>query len=62
LSKPEKFQEVLQRCVDRNNEEYMKWSEMAQEYGLGVTKDDGVVEQNRKLFYQAVNMMNNSQE
>lgn len=53
LSKPEMFQEVLQRCVDMNNEEYVKWSERARKYGLGVTKDDGVVEQNRKLFYQA---------
>ena len=34
------FQEVLQRCVDVNDEEY----------GLQVTRDDGVVEQNRKLF------------
>ena len=33
-----------------NNEEYVKWSEKARGYGLGVTKDDGVVEQNRKLF------------
>ena len=50
LSKPEMFQEVLQRCVDMNNDEYVKWSERAQEYGFGVTKDDGVVEQNRRLF------------
>lgn len=50
LSKPEMFREVLQRCVDMNNEEYVKWSERAREYGLGVTKDDGVVEQNRELF------------
>ena len=40
LSKPEMFQEVLERCVDVNDEEY----------GLQVTKDDGVVEQNRELF------------
>ena len=44
------FQEVLQRCVDVNDEEYVKWSERARKYGIGVTKDDGVVEQNRKLF------------
>ncbi len=50
LSKPEMFQEVLQKCVDMNDEEYVKWSERARVYGLGVTKDDGVVEQNRKLF------------
>jgi glycosyltransferase involved in cell wall biosynthesis len=50
LSKPEMFQEVLQRCVEMNNDEYVKWSERALGYGLGVTKDDGVVEQNRELF------------
>ena len=54
LSKPEMFREVLQRCVDMNNEEYVKWSERAQECGLGLTKDDGVVEQNRQLFQRAV--------
>ena len=54
LSKPEIFQEVLQKCVDMNNAEYVKWSERTQEYGFQVTKDDEVVEQNRKLFYQVV--------
>jgi len=44
------FQEVLQRCVDVNDEEYVKWSELARKYGIGVTKDDGVVEQSRELF------------
>ena len=53
MNMPEMFQEVLQRCADMNNEEYVEWSERARKYGLGVTKDDGVVEQNRKLFYQA---------
>jgi glycosyltransferase involved in cell wall biosynthesis len=52
LSKPEMFQDVLQRCVDMNNDEYVKWSERAKSYGLQVTKHDGVVEQNRKLFYR----------
>jgi len=33
-----------------NDEEYMKWSERAQEYGHQVSQDDGVVEQNRRLF------------
>jgi glycosyltransferase involved in cell wall biosynthesis len=50
LNKPEMFQEVLQRCVDMNDKEYVKWPERARVYGLAVTKDDGVVEQNRRLF------------
>jgi len=36
------------------NAESMKWSERTLGYGLQVTKDDGVIEQNRRLFYQAV--------
>jgi len=56
LSKPEMFQDVLQRCVDMNNKEYVKWSERAWEYGLQVTKDDKVVEQNRRLFYKVASM------
>ena len=54
LSKPEMFQEVLQRCVDMNDEEYVDWPERAQQYGLGVTKDDGVVAQNRKLWLSGI--------
>ena len=56
LDQPELFREVLQRCVDMNNEEYVKWSERAWEYGLQVTKDDKVVEQNRRLFYKVASM------
>jgi len=50
LDQPELFREVLQGCVGMNNDKYVKWSESALEYGLGVTQDDKVVEQNRKLF------------
>jgi glycosyltransferase involved in cell wall biosynthesis len=50
LSKPEMFQEVLKMCVDMDNDEYGKWSERARGYGHQVAKDDGVIEQNRKLF------------
>jgi glycosyltransferase involved in cell wall biosynthesis len=60
LSKPEMFQEVLQRCVDMNDEEYVKWSERARVYGLQVSQDDKVVEQNRQLFHYAVGMRSNS--
>ena len=50
LSKPEMFQEVLQKCVNMDQYEYVKWSERTKAYGFQVTKDDGVIEQNRKLF------------
>ena len=39
-----------------NNEEYVKWSERAREYGIGITKDDGVVERNQQLFYKVGQM------
>ena len=54
LSKQEMFHKILQLCVDMNNKEYMKLSEKAQEYGLTVTKDDGIVDKNRKLFYSLI--------
>ncbi len=60
LDQPELFREVLQRCVDMNDEEYVKWSERARVYGLQVSQDDKVVEQNRQLFHYAVGMRSNS--
>lgn len=54
LSKPEVFMDVIQRCIDMDYEEYVGWSKMAWEYGLNLTKDDGVVEKNRELFKKAV--------
>ena len=63
LARMKLFLDALQRCVEMDNGEHKKWSERALKYGLQVTKDDGVVEQNRKLFYKAVDMMSNhSQE
>lgn len=55
----EMFREVLQRCVDMNDEVYVKWSERAWAYGLGVSRNDETVEQNRHLFFHAVGMMSN---
>lgn len=60
LDQPEMFQEVLQRCVDMDGEEYLKWSERAREYGIQISKDDKVVEQNRQLFQHAVGVMRNN--
>jgi len=53
LNKPELFREVLQRCVVMNNEEYLKLSQKAREYGVNVLHDDGAVLQNRRLFQYA---------
>jgi len=51
LDRPELFQSVLQKCVEMNQEEHAKWSRRAWEYGIQITQDDKVVEQNRQLFY-----------
>jgi len=59
LSKPKIFREVLQMCVDMNNEEYVKWSVRVRVYGLGVSRNDETVEKNCQLFYHAVGMMSN---
>lgn len=53
LNKPELFRKVLQKCVDIDQEEHVKWSERTREYGMQVTRDDRVVEQNRQLFHYA---------
>ena len=50
MGKPEMFQKVLQKCVDMNQDEYVKKSEKARGYGLEVTKDVRAVEMNRRLF------------
>jgi hypothetical protein len=59
LNKPELFRQVLRRCVVMNNEEYLKWSRKAQEYGFNVLHDDEAVSQNRKLFQYAVGLASN---
>lgn len=62
FSRPELFRDVLQRCVDMDGKEYVKWSERAREYGVRVTKDDKTVEQNCQLFHHAVGMMSNRRQ
>ena len=57
LDMPDLFQDVLQKCLDMNGFEYMKWSDRAREYGFQVMMDDKGVEQNRQLFHYAVGMI-----
>lgn len=40
FGKPEVLRMDLQRCVDMNDGEYMKWSERARAYGFRVSQDD----------------------
>lgn len=55
LEQPERFKAVLQDCVNMSNEDYIKWSRNAREYGIQITKDGNAVSQNRALFQQAIN-------
>jgi glycosyltransferase involved in cell wall biosynthesis len=59
LDRPELFHKVLQECVDMDQGVHAKWSSMAREYGLGVSSNDEMVEQNRHFFFHAVGMVNN---
>jgi len=56
LDNPTRFQEILQRCVDMNASEHALWSRRAYEYGLTASQDESVLEQNRQLFYQAMQL------
>ncbi len=50
LSTPELFRDILQKCVDMDNAEYVKWSERARAFGLQIIKDNKTVERNRELL------------
>jgi glycosyltransferase involved in cell wall biosynthesis len=62
LDRPELFREVLQKCVEMDQDEYAGWSRLTRKYGIQKTQDDKVVEQNRQLFYYAASVTNNRQE
>ena len=53
LNCPEKFQEVLQKCIDMNEQEYNILSKRAHKFGLKIIEDKTVLNLNRKLFYRA---------
>jgi glycosyltransferase involved in cell wall biosynthesis len=46
-----RFKETLQYVIFMNRKEYSKMSVNAQEYGLNVEKDETVIDQNRQLFF-----------
>jgi len=50
LDRPKLFQEALQRCINMDRAEYLKWSKLARKYGLKVSQDDSIVELNKQLF------------
>jgi len=53
LNCTEKFQEVLQKCIDMNEQEYRILSERAHKFGLKIVEDKTALNLNRELFYKA---------
>ncbi len=53
LNCPEKFQEVLQKCIDMNELEYNILSNKAYKFGLKIVEDKTALNLNRELFYKA---------
>jgi len=54
LNCPKKFQDVLQKCIDMNIQEYNALSKRAYKFGLKIVKDKSTLNLNRELFYQAL--------
>lgn len=54
LNRPELFKEVLQDCIDMGNEEYIKMSQKAREFGIMRSNDEKVLNANRNLFKYAI--------
>jgi glycosyltransferase involved in cell wall biosynthesis len=54
LDQPERFQDVLQKCIDMGREEYDELSARARAVGLERRSDPDVVCQNRALFQTAL--------
>lgn len=52
LNCPEKFREVLQKCIDMNEQEYNVLSRRAHNFGLKIVRDKTTLNLNRKLFYR----------
>lgn len=54
LECPERFQEILQHCVDLDQYEYRALCQRAQAYGQASSRDESAIEQHRMLFHTAL--------
>ena len=50
LKEPERFQRVLQDCIDMPPERFSEWSYRARQFGLKQLDDVAILDQNRRLF------------
>jgi len=53
LNRPEKFQDILQKCIDMNEQEYNILSKRAHQFGLKIIEDKTALNLNCELFYGA---------
>lgn len=57
LDQPKRFQTVLKKCLEMDQDEYSEWSKRARRYGLKVSQNYKAIEENRRLFYEAGGMI-----
>jgi len=58
LENPEKFAEILTRCVNMGHDEYERLSKNARRYGRELMQSQDILEQNRRLFISALSKNN----
>lgn len=54
LEEPERYQAVIQQCVEMDAQTHRAWSQRAREYGLKYIQSKSVLEKNRVLFRHAI--------
>jgi glycosyltransferase involved in cell wall biosynthesis len=54
LEQPEYFHDILQQCVEMDDQDYIQLSKKAKEYGQSYAKDEGKIMENLMLFKKAI--------
>lgn len=54
LQSPQRFRQALQTCIDMPPERFSEWSHRAYQFGLEQMNNTDILDQNRKLFQQAL--------
>ncbi len=55
LNYPEQFEDALRFHLDLDTERHASWSRAARRFGLKITQNKEIIEQNRQLFLNAIN-------
>jgi glycosyltransferase involved in cell wall biosynthesis len=54
LDHPERFTDILQKCINMNFNEFVNYSVRAQRFALEILEDTTILEKNRELFLSAI--------